>query len=86
MKSYLPFIIKTVAVEKVHRDRIVAIHLWGEKRLGVALKGGGAWEREKGGGEWRRKGGEENDRINVFLIACERSLGKRRPRSFPSRS
>ena len=45
-----------------------------------------------GEGEGRRKeagkegGGEENDRINVFLIACERSLGKRRPRSFPSRS
>lgn len=85
MKSYLPFIIKTVAVEKVHRDRIVAIHLWGEKRLGVARKGEGRGRggREEGSGEGV---GEENDRINVFLIACERSLGKRRPRSFPSRS
>lgn len=66
MKSYLPFIIKTVAVEKVHRDRIVAIHLWGEKRLGVALKGGGAWEREKGGGEWRRKGGGKRTIASMF--------------------
>lgn len=68
MKSYLPFIIKTVAVEKVHRDRIVAIHLWGEKRLGVARKGGGAWERGKGGGRerGRRGGGGERTIASMF--------------------